>query len=139
MTGCDDCELRGYSRELCMMHIRHCKQHPDAKPAPASVRIGARAAGAMALGSTAGLLVATAASFVGGPTLFHSLMVALVAAGGLVGGGWGLARGVAELKPPEPPPQPARRATTRGSIFRRPRRAHENESRTKSRPALRRA
>jgi len=100
MNDCDDCELRGYSRELCMMHIRRCRRHPERRPAPVSLRIGARAAGGMALGATAGLLLATAASFVGGPTLFYAVMLKLVAGGGLIGGGWGLARGVATLRPP---------------------------------------
>lgn len=116
MSECDDCELRGYSRELCLIHLRHCRKLPERRPAPASLRLGARTAGGMALGATAGLLLSTAASFVGGPAVFYALMVKLVAAGGLIGGSWALVHGVGALRaqPAPAPPRRAPRARARG-------------------------
>jgi hypothetical protein len=94
------------------MHLRHCRNHPDAPATSPATRIGARTAGGVALGVSAALIVATAASFVGGPTLFYAVMLKLVAGGGLVGGGWGLARGLAaerERRPAAAPLRPQRR------------------------------
>jgi len=62
MNACDDCELRGYSRELCILHIRHCRNHPEAGVGSPSARVSARMAGGVALGVCAALVLATAAS-----------------------------------------------------------------------------
>ena len=98
MKGCEDCDLRGYSRELCVVHLRHCRDRPQLREVPESLRVSARVAGGMAVGATAGLLVATAASFVGGAALLHALLLKLVASSGVVGGAWGLARGLSDSR-----------------------------------------
>jgi hypothetical protein len=123
MNSCDQCDLKGYSRELCLMHIRHCRKHPGAGAASPATRVSARTAGGVAVGVSAGLILATAASFVGGPALFYALMLKLVAGGGLVGGGWGLAKGLAaerDDRRPAPPPSRARRGLSRRPTRRSP-------------------
>ncbi len=92
MKNCESCEMRGYSRELCAVHIRHCRKHPGGRPTPEPARLGARVAGGLAIGATAALLVSTAVSFVVGAAVFQSLMPTLVVGSGIVGGGWGLVR-----------------------------------------------
>jgi hypothetical protein len=122
MKNCDDCELRGYSRELCVVHIRHCRKHPESGTGSPALRVGARAAGGLALGVTVGLLFSTAASFVGGPSVFYALMPWLVVGGGLLCGGYWLARGISDDKPAEPEPTAPRQRTFGGhgrSILRR--------------------
>jgi len=90
---CECCELRGYSRELCSVHMRHCgKQQPRELSEP--VKVGGKLVGGVAIGMLAGVLATTAASFVGGVALFQFLFVKLVTGGGAVGGGIGLARSV---------------------------------------------
>jgi len=107
MNVCDDCDLRGYSRELCMVHLRHCRKHPEGRAGSPAARVAARTAGGVALGVSASLVVATAASFVGGPSWFYAVMGWLVATGGLLGGGWGLGRGLAAERALAPRPAPA--------------------------------
>jgi hypothetical protein len=66
--------------------------------------VSARTAGGVALGVSAGLVLATAASFVGGPTWFYAVMTKLVAGAALLGGCWGLLRGLAAERALAPRP-----------------------------------
>ena len=110
MKQCDTCRLRGYSRELCALHSRHCRKDAGVEPTVSGpVRISAAMAGGVAIGISAGLLLATAASFIGGDALFQTLLVKLVAGSGLIGGGWGVARAVCEARRREPRARSERR------------------------------
>ncbi len=101
MRSCDHCALRGYSRELCVVHSRHCRAHgADEERAPSDMaRLAARVAGGLALGATCALLLSTAASFVGGAPVFHALLPALVVGAGVIGGGLGLFRSLGRRGP----------------------------------------
>ena len=100
MKECGDCEFKGYSPQLCIVHAKHCRQHEgeERKPLPPSLRIGAKALAGVGVGMGAVILGSAAISLVGGAALIHALLVKLSAGAGLTGGGIGFYRGLTEAK-----------------------------------------
>ena len=94
MKVCETCELRGYSRELCVVHMRHCHVEREPRPAPRALKLVSQVAGGVAVSVVLALLVATASSFVGGNALCQRLLPVLVLASSLMGAAYGLARGI---------------------------------------------
>jgi hypothetical protein len=99
MKACNRCQLRGYSRELCAVHVRHCRNDDQAQPTSPSLRVSVRVALGVAVGVFAALVVVTAASFVSGMSVFHTLLPVLVVASSLAGGVCGLVQGLGEIVP----------------------------------------
>jgi len=96
---CDACGLRGYSRELCTVHIRHCRKHPQQRELSAALKFGLKVMGGLALGASAGVLVATAASFVvGSAATAPAFLLKLVSAKALFGGLWGASRALTHVR-----------------------------------------
>jgi hypothetical protein len=115
VRACNDCGIRGYSRELCTVHIRRQRRHPEPVRIPRPLTFGARVLGGLALGAGAGLLVATAASFViGAAALAPAFLLKVVGAKALIGGFWGTSRAIAARRA-----RGDRRATTESSNPRR--------------------
>lgn len=97
MDECKDCEYRGYSPEVCRLHLRHCQKHQDRerKPLPAPVKIGAKTLAGAGVGVATVFLGVTAASLVGGAALLHLALLKLGVGAGLLGGGIGFYKGLA--------------------------------------------
>ena len=91
MDDCKDCEYRGYSPQVCALHVKHCDGRPR-RPLPVPVKVGARTAAGVGLGMAAVLLGTAAVSLVGGAVVLHGLLFKLSVAAGAVGGGVGLFR-----------------------------------------------
>jgi hypothetical protein len=98
MKECQDCEYRGYSREICVVHARSCNKYPDRerKSIPNSVKIGATTLAGAGVGVATVALCSTAVSLVGSVALIHALLLKIGAGAGLAGGGLGLARGLSK-------------------------------------------
>jgi hypothetical protein len=98
MKECKDCEYKGYSPQLCMVHVKHCRKHGGRprKPMPKSVKIGAKTLAGAGMGMAAVMLGSAAVSLVGGAALLHALLFKLGAGAGLTGGSIGLVKGITE-------------------------------------------
>lgn len=93
---CQNCEFKGYSRELCVVHRRHCSANPGraSKPTPAPVKIGAKVLVGAGLGVVTVVLGSAAVSLVGGAALLNAILLKIGAGAGLAGGGIGLFKGL---------------------------------------------
>ena len=91
MKECDQCEYRGYSRELCQAHARKCAalQGKEPKPVPVPLKVGAVTLAGAGVGVATIVLGTTAVSLVGGAALIHAALFKLGAGAGLAGGGIG--------------------------------------------------
>ena len=100
MKECRDCEFKGYSPQLCMVHAKHCRKNRGRpkKPVPRSVKVGAKALAGAGVGMAAVMLGSAAVSLVGGAALLHAVLFKLGAGAGLAGGGLGLVKGISEKK-----------------------------------------
>jgi len=96
MKECKDCEFKGYSPQVCAVHIRHCRkrQGQERKPVSPSVKIGAKTLAGAGIGVAAVVLGSAAVSLVGGAALLHAVLFKLGAGAGLAGGGIGLFKGI---------------------------------------------
>ena len=101
MKECDQCEYRGYSRELCRAHSRKCAalQGKEPRPVPVPVKIGAKTLAGAGLGVATVFLGTTAVSLVGGAALIHAVLFKLGAGAGLAGGGVGFFKAVSHRDP----------------------------------------
>lgn len=102
MKECRDCEYRGYSREICVVHAKSCKRYPEheRKPIPKSVKIGATTLAGAGVGVATVVLGSTAVSLVGSVALIHALLLKLGAGAGLAGGSLGLAKSLSKKNSP---------------------------------------
>jgi hypothetical protein len=100
MEECRDCEFKGYSPQVCLVHSRHCRRNPrrNRRTLPAPVRIGAKTLAGAGMGVAAVILGSAAISLVGGAAVLHAALLKLGAGAGLTGGGIGLYRGLATTK-----------------------------------------
>jgi hypothetical protein len=89
MKACRSCHLRGYSRELCYLHIHRCHGRPETSDAPPSLGLAGRVAMGVAVGVFGALTVSVAASFFSGLDVFRSLLPVLVVAGSIPGAVYG--------------------------------------------------
>jgi hypothetical protein len=93
MKACHSCQLRGYSRELCYLHIHRCQGKPQAWDAPPSLGLAGRVAMGVAVGVFAGLTLSVAASFFAGLDACRSLLPVLAVAGSIPGAVYGFVQG----------------------------------------------
>jgi hypothetical protein len=100
MEECKDCEYKGYSPQVCMVHAKHCRRKPrhQRKPLPAPVKIGAKTLAGAGMGVAAVILGSAAVSLVGGAAVIHALLLKVGAGAGLTGGGIGLYKGLSGKK-----------------------------------------
>jgi hypothetical protein len=110
MRACKSCQLRGYSRELCYLHIHRCHGNRNSGDAPPSLGLVGRVAMGVAVGVFGALAVSVAASFFSGLELFRSLLPVLVIAGSIPGAVYGFVQGYQETRARE---RPDRRSNTR--------------------------
>jgi hypothetical protein len=82
------------------VHIRHCRKHPQSRGLSESLRFGVKVVGGLVLGASAGVLVATAASFVvGSAAMAPASLLKLIGAKALIGGLWGASRSRTPIMP----------------------------------------
>ncbi len=93
MKACRSCQLRGYSRELCYLHIHRCQGHEEAQDNPPSLGLAGRVAMGVAVGVFAALTVSVAASFFSGLDACRSLLPVLVVAASIPGAVYGYVQG----------------------------------------------
>ena len=93
MKACNSCQLRGYSRELCYLHIHRCQGNQEAQDTPPGLGLVGRVATGVAVGVFAALTVSVAASFFSGLDTCRSLLPVLVVAASIPGGVCGFVQG----------------------------------------------
>lgn len=98
MEECKDCEYRGYSPQVCLVHAKHCSRKRRHRPLPAPVKIGAKTLAGAGMGIAAVILGSAAVSLVGGAAVIHAVLLKVGAGAGLTGGGIGLYKGLAGRK-----------------------------------------
>lgn len=100
MKECEDCEYRGYSRQICRLHAKHCqnRQGREPKPIPAPLKIGAKTLAGVGIGMGVVFLGSAAVSLVGGAALLHAVLLKVGAGAGITGGGIGFYKSLTEGK-----------------------------------------
>lgn len=100
MKECQECEYRGYSPEVCMLHARHCAKREGGPPKKVSRarKLGARTLAGAGLAVAAVAVGSAALSLVGGALLVKIALVKVAAGAGMAGGGFGLATGLRREK-----------------------------------------
>jgi len=100
MDECRDCEFKGYSPQVCMLHAKHCREMrgQERKPLPEAVKLGAKTVAGAGLGVAVVVFGSAAASLVGGAMVLHALLWKLGLGAGLAGGGVGFFRGLTGKK-----------------------------------------
>jgi len=92
---CDNCEYKGYSQEVCRLHIKkmHCQtDHPTAFETSAT-RLTKSAACGAGIGAMTALAGVVAAPVIGLKALVAHIAIAKAgASGGVVGAGFNIAR-----------------------------------------------
>ncbi len=112
MKACNSCQLRGYSRELCYLHVHRCHGHLAAQAAPPSLGLVGRVALGVAVGVCAALTVSVAASFFSGLDACRSLLPVLVVAASIPGAVYGFVQGYQSTHAPA---RPDRRTPGKGA------------------------
>jgi hypothetical protein len=100
MKECRDCEYKGYSPQICMLHIKHCERRRsrERKPLPKPVKVCAKTLAGAGVGVAVVALGSVAVSLVGGAAVLHAVLLKLSAGAGLTGGGIGLYKGLIAKK-----------------------------------------
>ena len=97
---CKDCEFKGYSPQVCMLHAKHCYKNEGQprKPLPIPMKVSAKTLAGAGVGVAAVVFGSAMVSLVGGATLIHTMLWKLSIGAGLAGGGVGLFKGLTGKK-----------------------------------------
>lgn len=96
MDECKDCEFRGYSPQVCMLHAKHRNQAlgRPRKALSVPVKVSAKTVAGAGVGVAAVVFGSAMVSLVGGATVLHAMLLKMSIGAGLAGGGIGFFKGL---------------------------------------------